>query len=259
VHFVKSMRSLGPRYLALWIGQTISQFGNYIAIITVPLLILHIQEASGELNTLDFALAYAADTAPTLLIGLAGGVLLDRIHLRPVMIATDLLRACAFFYLAAGVGSYGVGTVFAMAFIVGSMTTLFDAALYAMIPALVPKERLSDANSFVTASIQATFALGPLVGGLLTYLFATPAVGLFVNGATFILSAWTLKYVGTGGSPGGRGRGAPVAGLRGHRRSPPDLAGAAPAHLHDLGGRPQLRHGFHGGHLRGPGHRCPSD
>jgi predicted MFS family arabinose efflux permease len=196
VHFVKSMRSLGPRYLALWIGQTISQFGNYIAIITVPLLILHIQEASGDLNTLDFALAYAADTAPTLLIGLAGGVLLDRIHLRPVMIATDLLRACAFFYLAAGVGSYGVGTVFAMAFIVGSMTTLFDAALYAMIPALVPKERLSDANSFVTASIQASFALGPLVGGLLTYLFATPAVGLFVNGATFILSAWTLKYVG---------------------------------------------------------------
>lgn len=196
VHFLSSMRSLGPRYVALWIGQTISQFGNYIAVITVPLLILHIQEASGDLSTLDFALAYAADTAPTLLIGLLGGVLLDRIHLRPVMIATDLLRACAFFYLAAEVGSYGVGTVFAMAFIVGSMTTLFDASLYAMIPALVPKERLSDANSFVTASIQAMFALGPLVGGVLTYLFATPAVGLFVNGASFVISAWTLKYVG---------------------------------------------------------------
>lgn len=190
------MRSLGPRYVALWIGQTISQFGNYIAVITVPLLILHIQEASGELNTLEFGLAYAADTAPTLIIGLVGGVLLDRIHLRPVMIATDLLRACAFFYLAAEVGSYGVGTVFAMAFIVGSMTTLFDAALYAMLPALVPKERLSDANSFVTASIQATFALGPLVGGTLTYMFATPAVGLFVNGFSFVLSAFTLKYVG---------------------------------------------------------------
>lgn len=190
------MRSLGPRYVALWIGQTISQFGNYIAVITVPLLILHIQEASGDLSTLDFALAYAADTAPTLLIGLLGGVLLDRIHLRPVMIATDLLRACAFFYLAAGVGNYGVGTVFAMAFIVGSLTTLFDASLYAMIPALVPKERLSDANSFVTASIQAMFALGPLVGGVLAYLFASPAIGLFVNGATFVVSAWTLKYVG---------------------------------------------------------------
>jgi MFS family permease len=196
VRLLKSMRSLGPRYMALWVGQTISQFGNYIAIITVPLLILHIQEASGEANTLDFALAYAADTAPTLIVGLLGGVFLDRLHLRPVMIATDLLRACAFFYLAAQVGSYGVGTVFAMAFLIGSMTTLFDAALYAMIPALVPQKRLSDANSFVTASIQAMFAVGTLVGGYLTFAFATPAVGLFVNGATFVVSAWTLKYVG---------------------------------------------------------------
>ena len=196
MHFLSSMRSLGPRYVALWVGQTISQFGNYIAIITVPLLILHIQEAAGDARTFDLALAYAADTAPTLIIGLIGGVLLDRIHLRPVMIATDLLRACAFFYLAAGVGSYGVGTVFAVAFIVGSMTTMFDAALYAMIPALVPKERLTDANSFVVFSIQAMFALGPLIGGFLTFQFASPAVGLFVNGVTFVISAWTLKYVG---------------------------------------------------------------
>lgn len=190
------MRSLGPRYLALWVGQTISQFGTYIAYLTVPLLVLHIQEATGDESTLDFAIAYSLETAPTLLVGLLGGVFLDRIHLRPVMIATDLLRACAFFYLAAGVGSFGVGTVFAMAFIVGSMTTFFDGALYAMIPALVPKDRLSDANSFVTASIQANFALGPLAAGLLAVAFASPAAGLFVNGATFVVSAWTLKYVG---------------------------------------------------------------
>jgi len=182
--------------VALWIGQTVSQLGTYIAVITVPLLVLHIQEEAGVENTLDFALTYALETAPTLFVGLVGGVLLDRIHLRPVMIATDLLRASAFFYLAAGVGDYGVGTVFAMAFIVGSMTTLFDAALYAMIPALVPKDRYSDANSFVTASIQAMFAFGPLIGGLLAFAFAGPAVGLFVNGVTFVISAWTLKYVG---------------------------------------------------------------
>ncbi|HEX6220768.1 MAG TPA: MFS transporter [Acidimicrobiia bacterium] len=198
MEFIRSMRSLGPRYRALWIGQTISQFGTYIAVITVPLLVLYLQEAAGQTETaaLDFAIAYALETAPTLLVGLVGGVLLDRVALRPVMIATDLLRACAFFYLAAQFPDYGVGTVFAMAFIVGSMTTLFDGALYAMIPALVPKERLSDANSFVTASIQAMFAFGPLVGGVLAAVFAGPQVGLFINGVTFIVSAWSLSYVG---------------------------------------------------------------
>lgn len=182
--------------MAFWVGQTISQFGTYIALITVPLLILHIQSAAGNENTLDFAFTYALETAPTLIVGLLGGVLLDRLHLRPVMIATDLLRACAFFYLAAQVGSYGVGTVFAMSFLVGSMTTLFDGALYSMIPALVPKNRLSDANSFVTASIQANFAIGTLVGGVLASVFAGPAVGLFLNGLTFVASAWSLSFVG---------------------------------------------------------------
>ncbi len=193
---IQSMRSMGPRYFALWVGQTISQFGTYIALLTIPLLVLHIQEAAGDENTLDFALAYAAETAPALLIGLTGGLLLDRLHLRPVMIATDLLRACAFFYLAGSFGSYGVVTVFVVAFLVGSMTTFFDSALYAMIPALVPENRLSDANSFVTASIQANFALGPLVAGVMAAVFAGPAVGLYLNGLTFVLSAVSLLWVG---------------------------------------------------------------
>jgi predicted MFS family arabinose efflux permease len=182
--------------MALWVGQTISQFGTYIAYITLPLLIFYIHDASGESNTIDFAIAYAAETAPTFLVGLVGGVLLDRIHLRPVMVATDLLRASAFFYLVAQYGTYDVSTVFVIAFIVGSMTTLFDGALYAVIPALVPERRLSDANAFVTASIQANFAFGPLVGGFLTFAFAGPQVGLFINGLTFIASAISLKYVG---------------------------------------------------------------
>lgn len=195
VNFVRSLRSLGPRYMALWIGQTISQFGTFVAFITIPLLVLYIQRGVVS-HTIDFSLAYALETAPTLLVGLMGGVFLDRIQLRPVMVATDLLRACAFFYLAAGVDDFGVATIFVIAFIVGSMTTLFDGALFAMIPVLVPKERLSDANSFVTASIQANFALGPLVGGLLAYLFDGPAVGLFINGVTFVISAFMLTYVG---------------------------------------------------------------
>ncbi|MGB7861579.1 MAG: MFS transporter [Acidimicrobiia bacterium] len=178
-------------------GQTISQFGTYIAFLTIPLLVLHIQRSSGsDGSTLDFSIAYALETAPTLIVGLVGGVLLDRWALRPVMIATDLLRACAFFYLAATFGQYGMSTVFVMAFLIGSMTTLFDGALYSMIPSLVPKHRLPDANSFVAASQQANFALGPLVAGLMAVLFAGPELGLFVNGVTFVLSALSLKWVG---------------------------------------------------------------
>ena len=190
------MRSLGPKYSALWLGQAVSGFGTYIAFLTIPLLVLHIQEATGTGSNFDFSIAYALETAPTLIVGLFGGVLLDRWALRPVMVATDLIRASAFFYLAANVGQYGTTTVFVMAFLIGSMTTMFDGALYSVIPALVPKDRLSDANSFVAASQQANFALGPLAAGLMAVLFAGPELGLFINGVTFILSAVSLQWVG---------------------------------------------------------------
>jgi MFS family permease len=196
VNSVTSLRSLGPRYIALWVGQTVSQLGTYIAFLTIPLLVLHIHEATGTDSTLDFSIAYALETAPTLLVGLVGGVFLDRWHLRPVMVATDLLRASAFFYLAAEVGNYGTATVFVMAFLIGSMTTLFDGALLSLIPSLVKKKRLPDANSYMAASQQANFALGPLIAGIMAAVFAGPAVGLFVNGLTFVISAISLKWVG---------------------------------------------------------------
>ena len=180
----------------MWVGQTVSGFGTYIAFLTIPLLVRHIQLATDTANTLDYSIAYALETAPTLIVGLLGGVLLDRWALRPVMVATDLVRASAFFYLAATVGEYGTATVFVMAFLIGSMSTLFDGAMFSMIPALVPKDRLSDANSFVAASQQANFALGPLAAGLMAVVFAGPELGLFINGVTFVLSALSLKWVG---------------------------------------------------------------
>jgi MFS family permease len=182
--------------MALWLGQAVSHFGTYVAWLTLPFLVLDIQQQTGSESTLDFAVTYALETAPALLLGLFAGVVLDRWHLRPIMIATDLLRASAFFYLVASYGSYGIGTVFAAAFIVGSLTTFFDGALFAMIPSLVPKRRLADANSFISASQQANFALGTLAAGALAVASGGPALGLFINGLSFVISAVCLIWVG---------------------------------------------------------------
>jgi predicted MFS family arabinose efflux permease len=179
--------------MALWVGQAVSHFGTYVAWVTLPFLVLDI---SGTDSTMEFALTYALETVPTLLLGLIVGVLIDRWHLRPVMIATDLLRASAFFYLAASYGSYGVETVFFIAFLVGSFTTFFDGALFALIPSLVPRRRLADANSFVAASQQFNFAVGALAGGLFAYASGGPALGLYINGLSFVISAVFLGWVG---------------------------------------------------------------
>jgi MFS family permease len=196
VSFFRSLTSLGPKYLSLWVGQAVSHFGTYVAWVTLPFLVLDIQQKSGTESTLDFAITYALETAPALLLGFFVGVFIDRWPLRPIMVATDLLRASAFFYLAASYGTYGTGTVFLMAFLVGSFTTFFDGALFALIPSIVPRKRLADANSFVAASQQANFAIGALAGGLFAYVSGGPALGLYVNGLSFVVSALFLIGVG---------------------------------------------------------------
>lgn len=180
--------------MALWLGQAVSHFGTYVAWVTLPLLVLDIQRRTGAGSTLDFSLTYALETAPSLLLGFFAGVALDRLHLRPIMVATDLIRASAFFYLVATYGSHGISTVFIVAFLVGSMTTFFDGALYALIPSIVPRRRLADANSFVAASQQANFALGALFAGV--FSLRGPQLGLFINGVSFVVSAICLIWVG---------------------------------------------------------------
>ncbi len=192
----RSIKRLGGRFGALWVGHTVSQLGTYIAFLTLPLLVLYIQEQSGSGSVLDFSIAYALETFPAFIVGLIGGVLLDRWHLRPVMVAADLIRATAFFYLVANLDSYGISTVFVVAFLVGSCTTFFDGALYAMIPALVPRHELPTANSLMAASQQVMFAVGPLVAGILSATTGGPGLGLFLNGLTFIASAVSLRFVG---------------------------------------------------------------
>jgi Na+/melibiose symporter-like transporter len=94
------------------------------------------------------------------------------------------------------VGNYGLNTVFVIAFLIGSMTTLFDGAMFSMIPSLVPEDRLADGNGFVAASQQINFAVGPLVAGVLVATTGGPELGLFINGASFAASAISLKWVG---------------------------------------------------------------
>jgi predicted MFS family arabinose efflux permease len=172
-----------------------AQFGTYVAFFSIPELIAFITEKT---NTLDYALAYALENIPIVLTGLVGGVLLDRWHLRPVIIATHLIRAAVFFYLSATASAetLEVGTILALAFVIGTMSTMFDGALYALLPNIVKKKDLPRANSLITATIQANFALAPLFAGILTAVFARPSIGLFLTGLLFVGAAVSMKWVG---------------------------------------------------------------
>lgn len=184
---------LGPRFRALYAGTAVSLLGNYVAYLTLPILVLEILGTAEQ--AIPFSLTYALETIPTLIFGLAGGVVLDRVRLRGAMIVADMVRAAAFFYLAANVDTVGLGTVFATSFLVGSFSAVYENALFSIIPSLVSPDKLAAANGRVAATQSVMFAAGPAIAGVMAEL-GGPAPGLWFNGATFVASTIGLVFVG---------------------------------------------------------------
>jgi MFS family permease len=183
---------LGGRFYTLWTGQAISQFGDYVAFLTVPLFVAELSS-----RALDFGLVYAAETVPALLFGVFGGVLLDRFPLRPILIGTDLARAAGFIVL----GFVAVGAdpqvwmIVLLAFLVGTFAAAFASGLRSFLPILLPAHHLATANARLVLSQQVVFLLGPVTGAFVVAVLGFSA-SYFLNSLTFVVSAITLVALG---------------------------------------------------------------
>ncbi|MET8545838.1 MFS transporter [Kitasatospora sp. NPDC004799] len=138
----------------------------------------------------------AATTVPWLLFGLPAGAYADRFERRLLMVLADLLRAAVLVLtvvlLAAGRLTFW--PLLTAAFLLGIGEVLFDCASFALMPSVVPKERLESANGrlFAVQTVGRDL-LGQVVGGVL--FTVGRAVPLLIDAVSFLLSAALLRGV----------------------------------------------------------------
>ena len=175
-------------YRPLLFGQAISLFGDFVAFVTLPLYVVRLTGSE-----LDLGLTTASETLPMLIFGLAAGVWLDRANLRRSLIFADFARGTAFALLAiaAATDVANVLTVFAVAFVVGSMTSVFDSGLQAYMPVALTEDMLVTANSRLQLARTMAWTSGAAVGGILMQTVG-PAAAFALNAITFVVSALFL-------------------------------------------------------------------
>jgi MFS family permease len=122
---------------------------------------------------------------PTIVVGLTLGPLLDRLERRSLMVGADLLRAAVFCALPFTSSAAGI---VALALVAGLATGFFRPAVYAGVPNLVPEEQLPEANALLQTVENLSWAVGPVLGGILTAA-AGPHVAYWVNAVSFLVSA----------------------------------------------------------------------
>jgi hypothetical protein len=172
-------------------GQTVSLFGDGLAVLAVPLLVLGLTR-----SPLISALSAASATLGYLAVGLPAGVLVDRLDAWRVLVVTDVARAAAFavLYLLWVTGAATLWVIMTIALAAGAASVFSETALVVVVKDLFPGPALIRANSALELASQGALVAGPALVGVLAAAGELGAA-LLADAATFAVSLLSLLAV----------------------------------------------------------------
>lgn len=147
--------------------------------VSLPLIAVQFTRSPTLIAGLAFAL-----TVPWLLFALPAGALTDRFDRRRAMLGANLVRTAlaALVVLAVLLSFANIWLLYLVGFCIGTAETIYDTSSQSILPQIVARDGLSQANARLYASeVTANEFLGPPLGGALVaagavFAFATPAV-----------------------------------------------------------------------------------
>ncbi|MDP3911399.1 MAG: MFS transporter [Gemmatimonadales bacterium] len=186
---------LNRDFLLLWQGQFVSQLGNQAFSLA---MVYWLMEATGSASLM--GLLMMVSLLPGVVIGPLGGAIADRHSRLGIIVVSDLVRGLAVLALAGVMflrpqgTELIVGMLFAVALFSGLVNAVFQPAIAAAIPDLVPPQKVAAGNSLTQFSVQASVLVGQAAGGLL-YRFFGAAYLFFIDGATYLVSAFSEAFI----------------------------------------------------------------
>jgi MFS family permease len=183
-----------PGFRALFGSTFTSAIGASTSAIAVNWLVYHQTH-----STLDVAYVSLAGVVPGIALGLFAGVLADRYNRRNLMVTADLVRMTTMAVLAAllYLSGFSLVLVIAAMVLVYSFSALFNPASQAILPRLIDRSTLEEANGALAAFQQVGATTGAALGGLLVASVGAVA-GLGANAVTYALSATFLIQIAFG-------------------------------------------------------------
>jgi predicted MFS family arabinose efflux permease len=178
-----------PAFRRLWLGQVVSEMGDWLQLVALVGLFPTAGRAAEELAGL-----FIVRMLPSIVWAPLAGVMADRFPRGRVMVACDLLRAVVVLGYLLVRGPEDAGLVYVLAFAQESLTTFFEPARAAALPQIVERRALLAANALSGATWSAMLAIGSALGGFVAAWFG--ARGAFIaDAASFLASAVLIAGV----------------------------------------------------------------
>jgi len=183
------VRLIGPLrerdFALLWAGTLVSLLGDGIYLVALPFAVLDLDGSATDLSLVGFAWSLG-------IVGflLLGGLAADRYDKRRQLLVADAVRLAA----VGAIGGLSVGGVLeiwhlvVLGFVFGAGEGLSGPAMGAIVPELVPEDRLIEANALQGSLRPIALRLaGPALGGATVALLDTGGA-LLVDAGTFAVS-----------------------------------------------------------------------
>ena len=219
----ETFASLEHRNFRLFfVGQGISQVGNWLTLVAQTLLVLKITDSGVALGALA-----AAQFGPVLLLGAWAGLVADRSDKRKLLLIVQVLAMVQSFVLAALTfsGEPPLAALFAVAVFGGVCMAFDNPARRSFVVEMVPPEQVNNAVSLNSALMTSSRVVGPALAGLLvsTVGYGWAFLGDGLSYVAVLAGLWMMRTSELRPSPvAPRARGQVRAGLR-YVRSVPEL------------------------------------
>ena len=170
-----------PAFKRLWVGRSISLFGDAFTLIALPWFVLQVTDSgtatAGILLTLQL---------PAILTSMVIGSLIDRSQPRAIMAIDNGLRTLiiGLIPILYWFGLLEIWLLFLLTFLAGMLVPATEVGSRSILPDLVEDEDLESTNMLWSFSLNLSLVIGPAVAGLLVAAFGGPLV-LLIDAGTF--------------------------------------------------------------------------
>ncbi len=170
-------------FALLWTGSFVANVGIWMQSVAMGWLIYNLTSSASWLGRVGFASA-----APTLLLGLLGGAIIEHADRRRLLCTCSLVfTACGAALAAITItGVVEIWMIMLISLVSGTATAFFMPVFQAVLPSTVPPAILMTAISLNSISFNVARIIGPVIGGL---VMTSLGVGwcFALNGAGFLV------------------------------------------------------------------------
>lgn len=166
----------------IWFGQFVSILGTQIQTVALAWLVYTLTGSAAALGVVGLARAI-----PVMLLSMFGGTLADQVDRRRLLLVSQSVLASfsALLAISVSLGIVNLALLYGFAAITAAAAAFDSPTRQAIIPALVPRERLANALTINVLAFDTAAVLGPAVGGTVLGTLGVSAA-FWIDAASFM-------------------------------------------------------------------------